>query len=112
MSAPPYSAEAGGEAVRLAVRLSPRASRNALDGVVTGADGRTAVAIKLNAPPVDGAANDALIRFLADALDVPKSSVAIRSGHTSRQKLVQIQGAATVLLQRLDKWLTPASPAK
>lgn len=112
MRAPPYSAEPGGAAVRLAVRLSPRASRNALDGVVTGADGRAAVAIKLNAPPVDGAANEALIRFLADALEVPKSAVAIRSGHTSRQKLVQIQGAATVLLQRLDKWLTPASPAQ
>ncbi|MDD3444062.1 MAG: DUF167 domain-containing protein [Zavarzinia sp.] len=112
MSDAPYSADADGKGVRLAVRLSPRASRNALDGVMTGADGRTSVVIKLNAPPVDGAANDALIRFLAEALDVPKSTVAIRSGHTSRQKLIQIEGAAKVLLQRLDKWLTPPTSGK
>ncbi len=109
MSELPYGAEAGGQAVRLAVRLSPRASRNALDGVVTGADGRSALSVKLNAPPVDGAANEALIRFVAEALKLPKSSVAIRSGHTSRQKLLTIAGDAPEILRRLDKWLNPAA---
>lgn len=104
----PFTAEAGGQAVRLAVKLSPRASRNSLEGIVTGADGRTAAAIRLNAPPVDGAANEALIRFVADALDVPKSAVSIRSGHTSRQKLLVIAGSCETLLQRLAKWLNPA----
>ncbi|MFZ2872206.1 DUF167 domain-containing protein [Zavarzinia sp.] len=108
MTALPFTAEAGGDAVRLAVKLSPRASRNSLEGIVTGADGRAAVAIRLNAPPVDGAANEALIRFIADALDVPKSAVSIRSGHSSRQKLLVIAGSTETLLQRLHKWLNPA----
>lgn len=107
----PFAAEAGGQAVRLAVRLSPRASRNSLEGIVAGADGRVAAAIRLNAPPVDGAANEALIRFVAEALAVPKSSVTIRSGHTSRQKLLVIAGSSETLLQRLAKWLNPA-PSK
>lgn len=107
MTALPFTAEAGGDAVRLAVKLSPRASRNSLEGIVTGADGRAAASIRLNAPPVDGAANEALIRFVADALDVPKSAVSIRSGHSSRQKLLVIAGSSETLLQRLRKWLNP-----
>jgi hypothetical protein len=104
----PYSAEADGRAVRLAVKLTPRASRNALDGVAAGADGRAALVVRLNAPPVDGAANEALIRFVADGLHLPKSAVSIKSGHTARQKLLVIEGAAPALLQRLDEWLKAA----
>ena len=47
--------------VRLAVRLTPRAARNRLDGVVMMADGRTALQLRIVAPPVDGAANAALM---------------------------------------------------
>ena len=51
-----------------------------------------AILIRLAAPPVDGAANDALIAFLADVLRVPRRSVRIVSGNTSRDKRVEIDG--------------------
>jgi hypothetical protein len=57
-------------------------------------DGRRgdAILIRLNAPPVEGAANDALIAFLSEILDVPRRSIAITSGLTSRDKRVRVEG--------------------
>lgn len=52
------------------------------------------VRIRLAAPPVDGAANAALLRFLAETLEIPRSRLAIVSGATSRRKRVVIEGAA------------------
>ena len=53
------------------------------------------VKIRLAAPPVDGAANDELVRFVAEAFGVPKRNIEILSGATSRQKRVRITGATT-----------------
>lgn len=71
----------------MSVRVQPGASR---DGVV-GLYG-DAVKIALTAPAVDGKANDALIRCLAVLLQVPRLSVTIASGHTSRSKIVRVMG--------------------
>jgi len=71
----------------LSVRIQPRASRN---GIVLREGG--GLKIRLTAPPVDGAANEALIRFLADTLSVPRSQVEIVTGHTSRDKIVRVAG--------------------
>jgi len=70
-----------------AVRIQPRASKN---GVTRMEDG--SLKIRLTAPPVDGAANEALIAFLSGILSVGKSQVEIVSGHTGRQKIVRISG--------------------
>lgn len=86
----PVSAE--GETVRLRVRVTPRAKKTALAGL-TVADGRPALAIRLAAPPVDGAANKALLRFLAESLDLPRSAVRILSGETGRVKQIGLDGA-------------------
>lgn len=67
------------------VRLQPRSSKNAIDGVQNGA-----LKIKLTAPPVEGEANRALIEFLSDALDVKKSALSIDSGLKSRDKRVRV----------------------
>lgn len=75
--------------VRLRVRVQPRASRSEIAGV-HGDELR----IRLQAPPVDGAANQALVRFLADALGAPRSAVEIVSGLASRSKTVVIRGVA------------------
>jgi hypothetical protein len=75
--------------VRLRVRVQPRASRSEIAGV-HGDELR----IRLQAPPVDGAANEALARFLADALGTPRSAVEIVSGLASRSKTVVIRGVA------------------
>ena len=65
----------------------PRAPRTRVDGTRGGA-----VLIRLAAPPVDGAANDALIAFLADALGLPRRNISIVSGEKSRDKRVRIEG--------------------
>lgn len=69
------------------VRVIPRSGKSGIAG--TRGD---AVLVRLNAAPVDGAANAELVEILADALDVPKRAVSIVSGERSRQKRVRIEG--------------------
>lgn len=76
-----------GGRVRFSVRVQPRASRNE----VVGMHG-DALKIRLSAPPVDGAANDALIEFLAEVFAVGHRHVRILAGETSRSKVVEIEG--------------------
>jgi len=83
-------------AVTLSIRIQPRASKNEIVRREGGG-----LKIRLTAPPVDGAANEALTRFLADALSVPKSQVEIISGHTSRDKIVRIHGVNETDARRL-----------
>jgi uncharacterized protein len=85
-----------GPDVMLTVHVQPRASRNQL--VFQGAD---RIALRLTAPPVEGAANAACCALLADLLDLPKSRVTILRGETSRRKQVRIHGAnaADVLIR-------------
>lgn len=99
----PYAATQGG--VRLALRLTPRASRNGVDGVAADAEGRPILKLRLVAPPVEGAANEALIGFLAKTLSLRKADIAIRSGETSRVKILHLAGDSTAILQKLDSWL-------
>jgi len=73
--------------VRVAIRVAPRASRDAIVGVLDGA-----LKVALTAPPVEGAANDALVRLLAKALGVPKGAVRLVQGERSRDKVVEIAG--------------------
>jgi len=73
--------------VTFAVRVVPRASRNQIVGVEGGA-----LKIKLTAPPVEGAANAALIEFVAEWLGVRRGAVSIVSGDRARNKLVQVKG--------------------
>ncbi len=75
------------EAVTIEVRVVPRASRDA----VAGFAGR-AVRVRLTAPPLENRANEALVRFLAQTLDVPRSRVEIVAGSKGRNKIVRIAG--------------------
>ena len=99
----PYAATEGG--VRLALRLTPRASNKGVDGIVADADGRPLLKLRLVAPPVDGAANEALIAYLAKALSLRKADITIRSGETSRVKILHLAGDSAAILQKLDAWL-------
>lgn len=60
-----------------------------------------ALKIRLAAPPVDGKANEALLRFLAEALNLPKSAVVLKSGQSSRRKVVAVSGANAAQLAGL-----------
>ena len=75
------------DGVRIAVRVQPRASKSEVAGVHGDR-----IRIRLGAPPVDGAANDALVRFLAERLGVPSRAVTITAGLTSRSKVVVATG--------------------
>jgi len=95
----PYTID--GDAVRLSVRVTPRAAKDAVAGVVDTGDGRSAPAVRLNAQPVDGAANRALVAYLARVLGVPRKALSIASGETSRLKIVQIRGVDAAALESL-----------
>ena len=84
---PPYLRETA-DGVYLAVKLQPRASRNAIQGA-HGAELKIAV----TAPPVDSAANSALLEFLAEKLTLPRSRIQLARGQTSRHKTIFIAGA-------------------
>lgn len=71
----------------LPVRVVPRAARTGLDGVVEGV-----LQVRLTAPPVDGAANAALVEFLAGRLGLPRSAVTLASGAAARHKTLRIAG--------------------
>jgi hypothetical protein len=84
--------------VTLRVRVQPRAPRDTLQGEREGA-----LVVRLHAPPVDGAANAALQRFLGRALGVAPSSVTILRGQTAREKLLRVEGLGLEALRaRLD----------
>jgi uncharacterized protein len=83
----PIPVARGAAGVMFAVRVVTRAGRSAVAGVRGDA-----LLVRLAAPPVDGAANDALIAFLAGLFDRPKRDLALVSGHTSRQKRIAIAG--------------------
>ena len=83
--------------VTLSLRVVPRAKRSAIDGVVEGA-----LRLRIAAPPVEGAANKAVIAYLAAMLGVPKRDINLLSGGQSRQKGFRINGLnAAQVRQRL-----------
>jgi uncharacterized protein YggU (UPF0235/DUF167 family) len=99
----PFAADKDG--VRLAVRLTPRASRNGIDRVALGPDGRPVLQLRVVAPPAENAANDALMQMLADALGLRKRAVSIRSGHASRWKIVHLDVDSAAIMARLADWI-------
>ncbi len=80
----------------LVVRIQPRASKNEVIPMEGGA-----LKIRLTAPPVDGAANEALVRFLSEVLGIAKTRVEIVSGQTSREKRIRIGGMSEAEVRRL-----------
>ena len=77
---------------RLAVRLSPRGGRDAIDGWALDEAGRPFLKVRVSAPPVEGAANAALEALLAKALGLPRSAVSVARGQTARIKQIEISG--------------------
>ena len=97
------------DGVRLAVRLTPRAGRDGVDGVALSPDGSAHLKLRLAAPPVEGAANAALIAFLAKALDLRKSDITLLAGEKSRLKRLAITGDGPDLARRLAAWIAPST---
>jgi uncharacterized protein len=91
-----FDAHRRGDAVRFSVRVQPRASKSEIAGLQG-----VSLKVRVTAPPVDGLANEALIDFLSNALDISRRNVCIVSGHSSRTKVVEIEGVDLESVQRL-----------
>lgn len=85
----------------LAVRLTPRGGRDAVDGWALDADGRPYLKVRVASPPVDGAANAALLAFLAKTLRIPRSAVRLAAGDTARLKRLELDGVDAEDLTRV-----------
>lgn len=77
---------------QLAVRLTPGAAADRIDGWDVDAEGRSVLKVRVRARPTDGEANEGLVKLVAKALGVPKSAVAIQRGGRSRTKILEIAG--------------------
>jgi uncharacterized protein (TIGR00251 family) len=88
-------------AVRLAVQIIPNAKKTEVIGVLDDA-----LKLKLQAQPIEGKANEALVKFLAAALSVPKSAVTITHGQTNKRKLVEIR-SAVLTVEEVGQRLAP-----
>ena len=81
--------------VSFSARVHPRAKQNAITGELGDA-----LKVSLTSPPVEGRANDACIEFFAKLLKVPRSSVTIASGQTSRRKVIRVTGLSAEEVRR------------
>jgi len=102
-SGSPFSARADG--VRVAVRLSPRAAQDRIQGTAVEADGSRSLKCAVSAAAVEGKANRALVRLLAKSWHLPKSSIELIRGAAERRKLLHIKGEPRALVALLDRWL-------
>ncbi len=93
-----------GDGASFAVKIHPRAKKNAVSGEVG-----EALKIALTAPPVEGRANQACVEFLAELLKVPRSSVTIAAGQTSRNKVIRVAGLSAA---EVGARLRRAAPAE
>ena len=91
------------DGVRVAVRLSPRASSNRLLGVVATAEGGRAVKALVTASAQDGQANEALLQLLARAWRLPRRDLSIVVGAASRKKIVHVAGDPDELVAKLSR---------
>jgi uncharacterized protein len=85
--------------IRISVQITPNAKKSEVIGVLDDA-----LKIRLQAQPIEGKANEALVRFMADMLSVPKSAVAITHGHTNKRKVIEVS-ASSLTLEHVRKVL-------
>ena len=91
------------DGVKVAVRLTPNAGREQVIGFDTAGQGdRCRIAV--TAPPVDGRANTALLKFLAKQWCLPKSALSVAAGTGARDKVVHVAGDPELLLIRIRQW--------
>jgi len=105
----PFAAAADG--VRLAVRLTPKASAERIVGLADEADGGVVLKVAVTAAPESGKANGALLKLLARAFRLPARDFVVVRGVSDRRKVVAVTGAPAALAARLREGLRPWSRA-
>ena len=91
--------------VRVRLKVTSKAKREQIGGLLDEPDGGKALKVAVTAAPEDGKANAALIALLAKEWGVAKSAISVVSGATDRRKLVEIRGPSQELLAKLQGWL-------
>ncbi len=86
-----------GDDLFLALRLTPRSSKDAVEGIEKLSDGRCVLKARVRAVPEDGKANEALLKLLAKSLNLPQQALSLDSGATSRLKIVRVSGGHTIV---------------
>ena len=97
----PWTATADGLVV--AVRLTPKGGRDAIEGVAQRADGQCVLKVRVRAPAIEGEANAALVKLVAQKLGTAPRNVALIAGETARIKRLKIAGAGPALAAALEK---------
>ena len=105
MSDPPLPFTRVRDGVTVAVRVAPRAAHQRIGEIAGEANGGHVIKISVTAPPENGKANDTVIRLLAKAWRVPKTSLTVTSGATDRRKTIHAAGEPEDLYRRLSKWM-------
>lgn len=93
------------DGLAVSVRATPKGGRDCIDGIVAVGDGQCALKVRVRAAPADGAANDMLVRLLAGAVDVPRSSITLLQGAAARLKTFRIAGDAAKLAATFEQAL-------
>lgn len=88
--------------MRLSVRVTPKCSLDAIDGLHEATDGTTALKLRIRAQPEKGKANKAVAALIASTLGVTKSDVTIVTGAKDRTKTLLVHGDTTLLTERID----------
>lgn len=104
-AAEPGPVRAAADGVTVAVRLTPRASANRIEGVAAGAGGTMELRARVTAVPENGKANAALIRMLAKHWKLPKSALRIAGGAKDRRKTVHVEGDTAALIRTIESRL-------
>lgn len=86
--------------------MTPNASHNKIEGIVLRDNDLAVLRVRVTAVPDKGKANKALIALLAKQFSIPKSSISVTSGHTSRQKTLSITGGTKHLFELMEKFLS------
>lgn len=102
----PFEPAAGG--LRLFLRVTPKASRNALTGLAATAEGRTVLKVAVTTVPENGKANEAVIKLLAKGWKLAKSDFTVVAGATDRNKILHVAGDPAELTRRLTDALVQA----
>lgn len=90
------------DGLSVAIRVTPRAGRDAVTGIEMRPDGRCVLLVKLRAAPADNAANDAVIALFSDVCDVPRRNIRIASGLSARLKTLALTGDSAALARALE----------
>lgn len=96
-------------ALRVAVRLTPKGRRDAIEGIAATADGGAEIKASVTAVPEDGKANRALVKLLSKSWGIPKSDIAIVSGATDRHKVLSLACDPERILPRIAQSIRAVS---